>query len=93
MKITKQQLKQIIKEEIKAVQEVLGHPGETEAGHPLVVDTDNKLHEAYLAVDALADVVDQQGISRDMINGQKTISDITSKIEGLNRLQPYLGTK
>ena len=85
MKITKRQLRRIIKEEFE------DYPRE-QPGHPAVVKANDALHEAYLAVDELSDVIEQQPDSvSDMAHAEPSLADVKSKIEALGRLIQYLG--
>ena len=86
MKITKQQLKQIIKEEI----DQLGHPTEGDPGHELVIAANDALHEAYVAVEALATYVDEHGKEAIPAHAAVTIGDVQSKIDSINREASYL---
>ena len=85
MKITKRQLRQIIKEEFE------DYPRE-QPGHPAVVKANDALYEAYLAVDELSDIIEQQPDSvSDMAHADPSLADVKSKIESLGRLLQYLG--
>ena len=92
MKITKRQLKQIIKEELNnVVSEAPGHPGESDPGHQLVIDANNKLHEGADALDKLTDLIYDEGIQAlGSMHVAATIEDVRSKISRINRLAEYL---
>ena len=86
MKITKKQINQIIKEEIQKIIEDESPP------HTLVDQANEKLHEAYEAVDVLTDALeeaDADDIAAFHL-GAPTISDVHTKIENLYRLLEYL---
>jgi hypothetical protein len=85
VKITKKYLKKLIQEEF----------GDFEPdGHPLVVEANTKLHEAYLAVEELTSVIFDEGVSQEMLRGKTTVHDIDSKIKWLYEQQrSYLGVK
>ena len=85
MKITKRQLKRVIKEELEDYLR-------EEPGHPAVVKANDALHAAYLAVDELSDVIEQQPNSvSDMAHAEPSLADVKSKIEAIGRLIQYLG--
>ncbi len=61
-------------------------------GHPAVVKANDALHEAYLAVDELADIIEQQPDSvSDMAHAEPSLADVKSKIESLGFLLQHLG--
>ena len=96
MKITKQKLKKMIKEEFTNVvsesEEHYAPPPAEEPGHKLVVAANEKLHEAAAALDALTDLIDAQGIGAlGRQEGGTTIEDVRSKIRRINLLAEYLG--
>ncbi len=94
MKITKEQLQKIIKEELgnlKEYEEDNPYASEPQ-GHPAVVKANDALHEAFLAVDELSDIIEQQPDSvSGMAHASPSLSDVKSKIESLGRLVQYLG--
>jgi hypothetical protein len=92
MKVTKAQLKKIIKEELNnVVSEAPGHPGESNPGHPLVIDANDKLWEAAAALDALTDLIEEEGIQAlGSMHVGATIEDVQSKIRRISQLSEYL---
>jgi hypothetical protein len=91
MKITKSQLKQIIKEELSKITEnETGHPTESNPGHKLVIAANDALHEAYIAVEALATYVDEHGKEAIPTHAAVTIGDVQSKIDFINGEAAYL---
>jgi len=60
-------------------------------GHPMVEEANDKLHEAFLALDNLTDLIDAEGLGAlgDMQAGTN-IEELRSKIEQINRLATYL---
>jgi cell fate (sporulation/competence/biofilm development) regulator YmcA (YheA/YmcA/DUF963 family) len=86
MKITKEQINQIIKEEIQKIIE------DENPSHPLVDQANEKLHEAYEAVDVLTDALEKAdaGNIAAFHLGAPAISDVRTKIENLYRLLEYL---
>jgi len=71
-------------------EENLDHPTESNPGHQLVIAANDALHEAYLAVEQLANFVDEKG--KDQIPGHAgvTLSDVISKIDFINGEAEYL---
>ena len=85
MKITKKYLKKLIQEEFRDIES---------DGHPLVVEANMKLHEAYVAVEKLTSLIFDEGLSQEMLRGKTTVHDITSKIKWLyDHQKPHLGAK
>ena len=86
MKIAKEQISQIIKEEIQKIIQ------DENPSHPLVDQANEKLHEAYEAVDVLTDALEEAdaGNIAAFHSGVPTISDVKYKIESLYRLLEYL---
>tara|TARA_R100000152_G_C6726275_1_gene151503 strand:- start:648 stop:947 length:300 start_codon:yes stop_codon:yes gene_type:complete len=96
MKITKEQLKKIIMEELenvsrgRSLDEYEDWPSE-QPGHPAVVKANDALHEAYLAVVDLADIIQEQPDSvSDMAHAEPSLADVTSKIANLGHLTKSL---
>ena len=60
-------------------------------GHPMVEEANDKLHEAFLALDNLTDLIDAKGLGAlgDMQAGTN-IEELRSKIQQINRLATYL---
>ena len=75
MNITKNRLKQIIKEEIKDLQE---NPFDEEDENPLVRAANDALFELINAID--------DGNTSGMFSGRVTISDVLSKVDQLKRV-------
>lgn len=92
MKVTRGELKKIIKEELNnVVSEAPGHPGESNPGHPLVIDANDKLWKAAAALDTLTDLIEEEGIQAlGSMHVGTTIEDVRSKIRRINMLAEYL---
>ena len=75
MNITKNKLKQIIKEEIESLQE---NPYAEEDENPLVRAANDALFELINAID--------DGNTSGMYSGRVTISDVLSKVDQLKRV-------
>jgi len=89
MKITKKYLKKLIQEEFENAEDNLEPDG-----HPLVVEANMKLHEAYMAIEKLTSLIFDEGLSQEMLRGKTTVHDITSKIKWLyDHQKPHLGAK
>ena len=91
MKLTKSQLRQIIKEELKTVLEggyaghyEPDHPGATEESQDLVVTANERLVDAKSALYDLYDAVTEEGFAftRD---SSVTLADLDYKMKQLNR--------
>ena len=68
-----------------------GHPSESDPGHSLVIDANNKLWEAANALDTLTDLIDDEGIEAlGSMHVGTTIEDVRSKIRRINQLAEYL---
>lgn len=115
MKITKEQLAKVVKDELKAIKGELHaaskmHKSQAEriediikeeaqevienerSGHPLVHEANEALHAAHIAVDALANAVEEaySDQAAAFYKGSPSISDVTYKIKDLYRLLEYL---
>ena len=97
MKITKQQLKQIIKEELVTTlredDSAAAHPdAASELGHPLVIDANNKFHEALTSLEALDDAIEAGGVDAlGSMNVSTTLADIKMKIRSIFSVAKYMG--
>ena len=97
MKITKSQLAQIINEELVTTlredDSAAAHPDAArELGHPLVIDANNKFHEALTSLEALDDAIEAGGVDAfGSMNVGTTLADIQSKIRSIFSVAKYMG--
>ena len=97
MKITREQLAQIINEELVTIlredDSAAAHPdASSELGHPLVVDANAKFIEALKSLEALDDAIEAGGIDAlGSMNVSTTLADIQMKIRSIFSVAKYMG--
>jgi hypothetical protein len=98
MKITREQLAQIINEELVTIlredDSAAAHPqAASELGHPLVVDANAKFIEALKSLEALDDAIEEEGIDAlgSMMDADTTLADIQMKIRSIFSVAKYMG--
>ena len=97
MKITREQLAQIINEELVTTlredDSAAAHPdAASELGHPLVIDANNKFYEALTSLEALDDAIEAGGIDAlGSMNVSTTLADIQMKIRSIFSVAKYMG--
>lgn len=85
MRVTRKYIEKLILEELQDFEP---------AGHPLVIKANAKLHEAYIAIEELTELIFEEGLSSEMLRGKTTVHDIDNKIRRLyHQERSYLSTK